>query len=90
MITVSSREFRANQKSYLDKVADGLELLITRKNESFKIVKVTDDDTLMSKKDFMAKVEKAVSEVKEGKSFAMNPGESLDDFLKRMEEEGNV
>lgn len=90
MITVSSREFRANQKSYLDKVADGLELLITRKNEAFKIVKVTDDDTIMSKEDFLAKIEKAVSEVKEGKSFAMKKDESLDEFLKRMEEEGNV
>lgn len=90
MITVSSREFRANQKSYLDKVANGLELLITRKNEAFKIVKVTDDDTLMSKEDFLNKIEKAVSEVKEGKSFTMKKDESLDEFLKRMEEEGNV
>lgn len=90
MITVSSREFRANQKSYLDKVANGLELLITRKNEAFKIVKVTDDDTLMSKEDFLDKIEKAVSEVKEGKSFTMKKDESLDEFLKRMEEEGNV
>lgn len=90
MITVSSREFRANQKSYLDKVANGLELLITRKNEAFKIVKVTDDDTLMSKEDFLDKIEKAVSEVKEGKSFKMKKDESLDEFLKRMEEEGNV
>lgn len=46
MITVSSREFRANQKSYLDRVEDGSELLITRKNELFKLVKVSEDDTL--------------------------------------------
>ena len=69
MITVSSREFRAYQKSYIDKVAD--------------------DDTLMSKEDFLSKVEKVVSEVKEGKTFAMRPNESLDGFLRRMEEEGN-
>lgn len=88
MITVSSREFRSNQKNYLDQVARGAELLITRKNESFKVVKVSEDDTLMSKDVFFARIERAIADVKEGKTYAMKPNESLDDFLSRMEVEG--
>lgn len=49
-----------------------------------------EDDTLMSKKKFLEQVERAISEVKDGKSYAMQPGESLDAFMNRMEEEGNV
>ena len=90
MITISSREFRANQKNYLDKVAEGLEILITRKNEAFKLVKVSKDDTLMSKEEFLAHIEKAIADVKEGRTYGMKPNESLDQFLNRMEEEGNV
>lgn len=90
MITISSREFRANQKNYLDKVAEGLEILITRKNEAFKLVKVTEDDTLMSKEEFLAQIEKAISDVKEGRTHVMKSNESLDSFLDRMKEEGNV
>lgn len=47
-----------------------------------------EDDTLVSKEEFLEKVEKAISEVKDGKSYAMKPGESLDAFMDRMEEEG--
>ena len=36
MITISSREFRANQKEYLDKVSRGIDLLVTRKKWCFQ------------------------------------------------------
>ena len=90
MITVSAREFRENQKNYLDKVAEGLELLITRRNESFKIVKVSEDDTLMSKEQFYARIDEAISDVMAGKSYAMEPDETLDSFVNRMKAEGHV
>ncbi len=91
MLVISSREFRDNQKSYLDKVDEGIELLIQRgKNKSYKIIPVTKDDTLMTKEEFFAIIEKAIINVKEGRTYAMKPQESLEDFLKRMEEEGHV
>ena len=37
MLTVSAREFRTNQRHYLDQVKQGLELLITRKKDAFSI-----------------------------------------------------
>jgi antitoxin (DNA-binding transcriptional repressor) of toxin-antitoxin stability system len=88
MITVTSREFRTNQKSYLDQVAQGTDVLITRgKNEAFKITKVADDDTLMSKSEFYSMIKQALQEVEAEKTYAMLPDESLDDFMKRMEQE---
>jgi len=49
MLVISTREFRANQKAYLDKVDEGLSLLIQRgKNKSYRIVPVGDNDKLVS------------------------------------------
>ncbi len=88
MITVTSREFRTNQKSYLDQVAQGTDVLITRgKNEAFRITKVEDDDSLMSKSEFYSMIKQALKEVEAEKTYAMLPDESLDDFMKRMENE---
>jgi antitoxin (DNA-binding transcriptional repressor) of toxin-antitoxin stability system len=72
MLVISTREFRDRQKSYLDKVDTGTEILIQRrKNKSYKIVPVTDDDTLMSKADYFAKLERGLQGIKEGKGKRM-------------------
>jgi hypothetical protein len=50
MLVISSKEFRDKQKCYLDKVDEGMEILIQRgKNKSYKIVPVTEDDILTNK-----------------------------------------
>ena len=86
MLVVSSREFRDRQKSYLDKVDAGMEILIQRgKNKSYKVTPVSEDDTLMSKEEFFAKIDRSLQEAKDGKTFSMLPNESLDDFLTRIE-----
>jgi antitoxin (DNA-binding transcriptional repressor) of toxin-antitoxin stability system len=55
MLVISSREFRENQKSYLDKVDEGVEILIQRgKNKSYKIVPSTENDTIINKKYILA------------------------------------
>jgi antitoxin (DNA-binding transcriptional repressor) of toxin-antitoxin stability system len=78
MLVVSSREFRENQKSYLDKVDAGMEILIQRgKNCSYKIVPVRDDDTLMSKEAFFAKIDRALQEAKEGKGTVITSKDEL-------------
>ena len=54
MLVVSSREFRANQKNYLDMVDAGQELLIHRgKNRSYRIVPVSEEDVLVSREYLM-------------------------------------
>lgn len=69
----------------MDQVINGVELLITRgKKQAFKILPVTNDDTLMSKEEFFAKLDKAKEEIKEGKTIAMEPDETLEDLLNRI------
>src|SRR5690606_13307839 len=85
MIIMTSRELRENQASCFDRVDKGEEILIQhKKNKSYKIVPVTEDDTLMSKEEFFAKIDKSLQQAKEGKRHSMNEGESLDDFLDRI------
>jgi len=82
MLVISSREFRENQKSYLDKADEGIEILIQRgKNKSYKIVPVSDDDTLISKKDFFEKIDQSLTEIKQGKSTRIKTKEELTRFL---------
>ena len=81
MLVVSTSEFRDRQKSYLDKVDAGAEILIQRKSKSYKIVPVSYDDTLMSKKVFFAKLDRAEQSIKEGKGKTVNTEEELLAYL---------
>lgn len=90
MITISAGEFRANQKEYLDKVSRGTDLLVTRKNDAFKITRASKDDTLLSKETFLAQLEDAIADVKRGNTYKMNANETLDEFMERMKKEGYV
>lgn len=82
MVIVSSREFRDKQKSYLDKVDEGVEVLIQRgKNKSYRIVPVDKDDTLMSKEEFFAKIDKALEEAEQGNVTRINSKEELSTFF---------
>ena len=50
MVVISSRDFRSNQSKYLGMAANGTGVVLkTRSLGSFKIVPVTEDDTLMTK-----------------------------------------
>lgn len=50
MLIISSREFRDNQAAYLDRVDNGEEILVQRgRNKSYKIVPVSEADTVISK-----------------------------------------
>lgn len=90
MLTISSREFRTNQRHYLDQVAQGIELLITRKTDAFKVSKVKKDDTLMTKEEFYAMIERAKEQARQGLGYTKNPEETWEEFFQRMKAEGNV
>ena len=78
MLVTSTREFRERQGQYLGRVAKGEDLvLLSRKFGSFKIIPVADDDTLMSKEKFYAKLEKSKREIKEGKGIEIRSNEEL-------------
>ena len=54
MTVISIRDFRTNQGKYLGLAAKGESVILTSRVGSFKIVPVSEDDTLISKKDFFA------------------------------------
>ena len=49
-----------------------------------KLVKEKEDPTLMTKEEFFAKIEKAENDFREGKTYAMLPGEGFKEFRKRI------
>ena len=49
-----------------------------------KLVKEKEDPTLMTKEEFMAKLERGEEQYRQGKTQRMHPGEDLDTFLKRV------
>ncbi len=82
MLVISSREFRANQKSYFDRVDSGEEIIVQRKgNKSYKISPVSQDDTLMSKSEFVEKINSSLQQIKEGKSTTLKGEDEIANFL---------
>ena len=68
MLVISSREFRDNPGKYLGLAAKGTDIsLKSREKGSFKIVPVTEDDTLMSKEKYFAIIDRGLQNIREGK-----------------------
>ena len=90
MEIVSSRDFRSRMGEYLRKALSSEVVIKSRDFGSFKLVPLTEDDTLMSKEEFFAKIDRAISNLRAGNGYTMMEGESLEEFMERMEIEGNV
>lgn len=90
MEVISSRDFRAQMGEYMRKALSSDVIIKSRSHGSFKLVPVSEDDTLMSKEAFFAKIDRALQSIEEGHFHTMMPGESVEDFMDRMETEGNV
>lgn len=82
MVIINSREFRTNQSKYLGMVAKGEGVILrSRSLGSFKIVPVTEDDTIMSKEELYRKIDKGIQEIKAGKGYKVTTREDLERFL---------
>jgi len=82
MLVISTRQFREKQGQYLGMVANGADVILkSRKEGSFKIVPVTDDDTLMSKEAFFEKIDRSLQQAKEGKVTSVRTIKELHSFL---------
>lgn len=85
MLVVSSREFREKQAAYFDRVDEGEEILVQRgKNRAYRIVPVTEDDSLLSKEEFFEKIDRSIKQANEGKVIRMKEGQSVADFLREL------
>lgn len=68
MLVISTREFRDKQKSYLDKVDGGMEILIQRaKKRAYKIIPVMKDDTLINKEEYYSMLDRGLQSIREGR-----------------------
>jgi hypothetical protein len=65
-------------------IADSKPLMTRLAKYVARLVKEKNDPTLMTKEEFMAKLEKGEEDYRQGKTFAMMPGESYEDFRKRI------
>ena len=90
MEIVSSRDFRSQMGEYLRKALSSEVVIKSRDFGSFKLVSLTEDDTLMTKEEFFAQIDRAISNLRVGNGYTMMEGESLEEFMERMEIEGNV
>jgi len=69
MLVISSREFRDNQAQYFNMVDNQENLIIQRgKNKSYRLLPVTEDDTLLSKQEYFAMLDKGLQNIREGKT----------------------
>jgi PHD/YefM family antitoxin component YafN of YafNO toxin-antitoxin module len=75
MLVVSTREFRQNQRSYLNKIDDGCDILLQRKNRCYRISAVKEDDALMSKEEFFAKIDRSLEQARQGKTRILSKEE---------------
>ena len=84
MQIVTTREFRANQKKYFE-LAEREVVFVSRKNARPILISVADDDDFLSKEELLS-IQKGLEDIKNGRTYRMQEGESLTDFLKRTEE----
>lgn len=66
----------ADDENYMKRALKYIKKLAAQKQE--------EDDTLMTKEEYFAKIDRSLQQAKEGKVYEMLPDESLDDFLKRV------
>jgi hypothetical protein len=88
MQVVTTREFRANQKKYFE-MAEKETILVSRRNAAPIMVSAVKEDDFPSKEELIA-IQRGIEDIKNGNTFKMAKNESLDDFLNRIEGEGNV
>ena len=85
MITVSGREFRANQGKYLDMVINGQELTLKLRGKgAFKIIPVKEEDDEATMSEFYAKIDHSLKQAEEGSVTRQHDGESVDAFIERL------
>ena len=84
MVFVSSREFRADQRKYLEMAQTNVVVISSRRYGNYKLVPLVEDDTIISSDELDAKIQRGIAEYEKGKAIAMQEGESSEAYLERM------
>lgn len=71
MITISARDFRANQGKYLKKAVDGADIILsTRDYGSFRIIPVTEEDKVYNEEELQYMIDEAIKDYEEGRTIS--------------------
>ncbi|MDR1984270.1 MAG: prevent-host-death protein [Prevotellaceae bacterium] len=84
IIEITGREFRANQKTYLDLSDKGAQIVIRRgRNKSYVITPVIKDEDYQRyfTPELLARINKSLQQAKEGKIIRTNSKSELLSFL---------
>lgn len=84
MVFVSSREFRANQRKYLDLAKSNTVVITSRSHGNYRLVPISDSDMIVDDAALQEKISRGIAEYEQGKVTAIAVGESMDDFLNRL------
>lgn len=84
MQIITTREFRAHQRKYFH-LAETEKVYVMRRNARPIVISVAaDDDEELTAED-LSSIRRGLEDIKAGRTYAMQPGESLDSFLERVE-----
>jgi predicted Fe-Mo cluster-binding NifX family protein len=85
---VTTREFRDNQKSFLDLIDKGAHVVIhrSRGKKAYAVTPISDDDLYFTP-EMQARIDSAVKEVQKGEVYEMKDEETLNEFLDRVADE---
>jgi len=84
MTLISIRDFRSNQGKYLGLAASGESVILTSRSGNFKIVPVTDDDSVVNKSEFLAKIDAARASIVNGEGISIKGKDELSSFLESL------
>ena len=69
MLVISTRKFREKQGMYFGMAKSGEDIIVkSRENGSFKLVPITEDDTLISREQLDEIIERGLKNIKDGKT----------------------
>lgn len=66
MVIITSREFRDNQKKYLDLVDKKEQVVIKRKDKSYQLKLLTEEDRFFSNPEIIAEIKAGAEQIKKG------------------------
>jgi len=84
MTLISTRDFRSNQGKYLDLAASGESVILTSRHGNFKIVPVSEDDSIVCKSEILAKIETARESIINGDCISVKGKNELSSFLESL------
>lgn len=84
MEVISSRDFRSQMGEYMRRALSSDIIIKSRSFGAFKLVPVSEDDTLMSKEAFFAKIDKALANIEAGNFVEVKTKEELHALLESL------